>query len=80
MNSSPLLPLSPDRRTFLARALSLALALCFAPSCFGPKPPNIVLILLYDMGYRDVGFAGNRYVDTPNIDKLAKSGVVLSQC
>ena len=80
MNSSPLLPLSPDRWTFLARALSLALALCFAPSCFGAKQPNIVLILLDDMGYRDVGFAGNRYVDTPNIDKLAKSGVVLSQC
>lgn len=64
----------------LARALPLVLALCCVPSWLGARPPNIVLILLDDMGYRDPGFTGNRYIDTPNIDKLAKSGATFSQC
>ena len=59
-------------------ALLLLALLCaiIAPA----RQPNIVLILLDDMGYRDVGFAGNRYISTPNIDKIAKSGAVFSQC
>ena len=61
-------------------ALALPLALCLAPAAFGAKQPNIVLILLDDMGYRDVGFVGNKYVSTPNIDRIAKSGAVFSQC
>jgi arylsulfatase A len=64
----------------LSQALALALSLCLAPAAFGAKQPNIVLILLDDMGYRDVGFAGNKYVSTPNIDKIARSGAVFSQC
>lgn len=43
------------------------------------RPSNIVLILMDDMGWRDVGFAGNSFVETPQIDRLAKSGVVFSQ-
>lgn len=37
--------------------------------------PNIVFIIADDMGWTDVGCYGNRYVDTPNIDKLATEGV-----
>ena len=40
---------------------------------------NIVLMLIDDMGWRDVGFAGNRFIDTPNIDRLAASGIVFTQ-
>ena len=43
------------------------------------EPPNIVFILMDDMGWRDVGFAGNRFVETPNIDALAKRGLVFTQ-
>ena len=43
------------------------------------RPPNIILILMDDMGWRDVGFMGNRFVETPNIDRLAKKGLVFSQ-
>lgn len=32
-----------------------------------------------DMGWRDVGFMGNKFVETPNIDRLAKNGLVFSQ-
>lgn len=43
------------------------------------SPPNIVFILLDDMGWRDVGFAGNKFVETPHIDRLAAEGVQFSQ-
>ncbi|HZK95529.1 MAG TPA: arylsulfatase [Prolixibacteraceae bacterium] len=42
------------------------------------KHPNIILIMADDMGYSDLGFMGSG-IKTPNIDHLAKSGVVFSQ-
>jgi arylsulfatase A-like enzyme len=44
-----------------------------------PRQPNFVVVLMDDMGWRDVGFAGNRFVETPNIDRLAKTGLVFTQ-
>ncbi len=32
-----------------------------------------------DMGWRDVGFMGNQFVETPRIDRLAKNGMVFAQ-
>lgn len=39
------------------------------------KRPNILLILIDDMGWKDIGCAGSNYCETPNIDKLASEGV-----
>lgn len=41
-------------------------------------PPNIILINIDDMGWKDVGFMGSKYYETPNIDKLASQGMVFS--
>jgi len=41
-------------------------------------PPNIVLILVDDMGYTDIGAFGSE-VETPNLDALAFAGVRLLQ-
>jgi arylsulfatase A-like enzyme len=41
--------------------------------------PNIVFILADDLGWQDVGFAGNRQVATPHLDRLAREGVIFSQ-
>lgn len=43
------------------------------------RQPNILFILMDDLGWRDVGFMGNRFVETPNLDRLAKCGLVFSQ-
>ncbi|MBM3874870.1 MAG: sulfatase [Verrucomicrobia bacterium] len=43
-----------------------------------PKPaakPNIILFLIDDLGWRDLGCQGSTYYQTPNIDRLAKEGV-----
>ena len=39
-------------------------------------PPNVILILMDDMGWRDVGFMGNDFVETPHLDRLAAEGLV----
>jgi arylsulfatase A-like enzyme len=43
----------------------------------GPKSskPNILVIVADDLGYADIGVHGGKAVPTPNIDKLARSGV-----
>ena len=40
----------------------------------GESRPNIVIILLDDLGYGDVGAYGTRSIDTPHIDSLAEGG------
>lgn len=40
--------------------------------------PNIIVILPDDLGWSDIGYNGSD-IKTPNIDKLAKSGVILKQ-
>ena len=44
-----------------------------------PRPPNVILILMDDMGWRDVGFTGNTFAETPHIDALARKGLVFRQ-
>jgi len=41
--------------------------------------PNIVLIFIDDMGWKDAGFMGSDLYRTPNIDHLAKEGMVFTQ-
>jgi len=36
--------------------------------------PNIIIINIDDMGWRDTGFMGSEYYSTPHIDRLASSG------
>jgi arylsulfatase A-like enzyme len=41
--------------------------------------PNIIIILTDDQGYGDVGFNGCKDIPTPNIDRIAKNGVIFKQ-
>jgi arylsulfatase A-like enzyme len=39
---------------------------------------NIVLILIDDMGWRDIGCYGSTFYDTPNLDRLAREGMLFT--
>ena len=60
--------------------LALLLVSIFAVSAIAenaaPKP-NIVFLLIDDLGRSDVGFMGCKDINTPNIDKLAHGGAIL---
>ena len=43
-----------------------------------PSRPNIVLIFADDLGWRDVGYQGSDFYETPVLDRLAKESLVFS--
>jgi len=43
------------------------------------RPPNFVLVLMDDLGWKDLGVTGSLYHQTPNIDRLARAGAVFNQ-
>jgi len=55
-----------------------ALMLLLLPAAGQSAPPaklNIVLFLIDDLGWRDIGANGSTYYQTPHIDRLAREGV-----
>ena len=69
-----------NRRDFL-RLSSLAAGSLVLGGCSGvagQKKPNIVFIMADDLGWRDVGFMGSRFYQTPNLDRLAGEGMVFT--
>ncbi|MEK9613178.1 MAG: sulfatase [Flavobacteriaceae bacterium] len=40
--------------------------------------PNVIVINVDDMGWKDVGYMGSQYYETPNIDHLAKQGMIFT--
>ncbi len=43
-----------------------------------PKPPNVVLIMVDDLGYHDLSCYGHPAIKTPVLDNLAKDGIRLT--
>jgi arylsulfatase A len=74
---------------FISRivALFLAIFLLSAPSYLSSSEandgeellPNFVVIMVDDLGAMDLGCYGNNYIRTPNIDQLAKDGVLATR-
>ena len=44
-------------------------------SALGQEQPNIIVIMCDDLGYNDVGCYGQRLIETPNIDRMAREGM-----
>lgn len=58
------------RRDFMGALGAQAL-----PSRAAASRPNIIFLLLDDLGWRDFGCYGNTFHETPNLDRLAGEGV-----
>jgi arylsulfatase A-like enzyme len=41
-------------------------------------PPNILLICADDLGWRDVGYHGSDFHETPNVDRFARESMVFT--
>ncbi len=48
------------------------------PSILHAASPNILFIFLDDFGWRDTGYAGSDFYETPNLDKLAREGMIFT--
>jgi len=59
------------RLALFAVGLALAATSCSSP----PKPPNVVLIFVDDLGAGEVGCYGQEHIRTPHIDSIAQQGV-----
>ncbi|HVF87127.1 MAG TPA: sulfatase-like hydrolase/transferase [Pyrinomonadaceae bacterium] len=44
------------------------------------QKPNVIFILVDDLGYADIGSYGARDIRTPHLDRLAREGVRLTDC
>jgi len=51
-----------------------------AAGCVGREagPPNILLVFADDLGWRDVGYQGSDFHETPNLDRFAREAMVFT--
>ena len=76
-----------------AGLISLAFAIGFASLSYGgirakseaatmspgPRKPNIIYIMVDDMGYGDLGVYGQTKIRTPRLDQMANEGMRFTQ-
>jgi arylsulfatase A-like enzyme len=77
-----------DRRQFLKSAATAVVSIA-APGCANASrksanipsanKPNIIFIIVDDMGWADLGCYGSKEIKTPNIDRMAAEGMRFTQ-
>ncbi len=69
------------RLSVMVRICALAGVLLFSACAerVEERPPNFVVLLADDLGYGDLGVFGHPTIKTPNLDRLARQGLKLTQ-
>lgn len=66
----------------MSRIVFFAFLFSLAPISFGVETeidrPNILFIYLDDFGWRDTGFMGSDFYETPHLDRLSTEGMVFT--
>ncbi|MFC3880456.1 sulfatase [Algoriphagus namhaensis] len=66
--------------TFLIICIAVSLLIsCGSQEKKAPTKPNVLFILVDDLGYTDVGFMGSEFYETPNLDELASKSAIFTQ-
>jgi len=72
------------RRTFM-KAMGIGMASLVLPSCMyaqkesrDERRPNVIFILADDHRFDAMGFMGHPFIETPNMDRMARDGVHLA--
>lgn len=63
------------RRLILVSLLLLLIAL----SATAQNKPNVIYVMADDLGYGDLGVYGQKLIQTPNIDRMAREGLRFTQ-
>jgi arylsulfatase len=67
----------------MRRTLVISLLLVGATAALtvqaAPQKPNVIMLFIDDLGMGDIGAFGCKDIPTPQIDRLAKEGVMLTQ-
>jgi len=66
-------------RTFKTILISFLIGLISIQTFAQTKRPNVVFILIDDLGYGDLANYANRVIKTPNLDEFAKQGMKFTQ-
>ncbi len=68
------------RAKWIIRVLFFVIASVFLPGCADQKieKMNVILFLVDDMGWTDLGCYGSTFYETPNIDQFAEEGVLFT--
>ncbi len=64
-------------KTYLLRGLFLCLSVVGVHAQM--QRPNVIFILADDLGYGDLGCYGQKLIQTPNLDRMAKEGMRFTQ-
>lgn len=71
------------RQPHAAWVLSALMGVITMKASAGEQPaprPNIVFIMVDDMGYGDLGCYGSKTMKTPNIDRMSREGMRFTDC
>ena len=61
------------------RHCALCIFITAVPTLIDAKQTNFLFFLVDDMGWADIGANGSKFHETPNIDRLARSGMRFTQ-
>ncbi|MBT31628.1 MAG: hypothetical protein CMO01_18385 [Thalassobius sp.] len=53
-------------------------SICFIDGLKAQEKPNIVFVLIDDLGWKDVSYMGSEFYETPHIDQLASKGMIFT--
>lgn len=63
----------------LQNLLICILNLFLWPTLFAGEKPNVILVMADDQGWGDVGFRGHPHLRTPEMDRMAREGLVFER-